>query len=273
MKRITSPLKWHGGKHYLSSKIVAMMPPHTHYVEPYAGGLSVLLAKHCEDVSEIVNDIDGDLSNFWSVLQSPDTFAEFVRLVDATPFSEREWLNHDFWNRGIDPVSQPVEACHNFFVRCRQSLAGRMESFAAVSRNRTRRGMNEQVSAWLTAIEGLSAVHARLRRVLILKGKALDVIRQQDGPKTLFYLDPPYLPETRTCPNVYKHEMTKEQHAELCDTVCKCEGKVILSGYPSELYHQMLELKGWKRRDFRLPNNSAGGKTKRRMTESVWCNF
>jgi DNA adenine methylase len=76
--RLTSPLKWHGGKHYLAARIVALMPPHLHYVEPYAGGLAVLLARDPEDerlflsphrgVSELVNDLDGRLTNFWRVL-------------------------------------------------------------------------------------------------------------------------------------------------------------------------------------------------------------
>src|SRR5262249_36525031 len=39
--RLTQPLKWHGGKGRLASKIVAMMPAHVHFVEPYAGGLAV----------------------------------------------------------------------------------------------------------------------------------------------------------------------------------------------------------------------------------------
>jgi DNA adenine methylase len=34
MPDLTPPLKWHGGKHYLARRIVEMMPPHTHYVEP-----------------------------------------------------------------------------------------------------------------------------------------------------------------------------------------------------------------------------------------------
>ena len=38
------PLKTHGGKRYLAERLVALMPPHTHYVEPFAGGLSVLFA-------------------------------------------------------------------------------------------------------------------------------------------------------------------------------------------------------------------------------------
>jgi D12 class N6 adenine-specific DNA methyltransferase len=55
--RISPPLKWHGGKWYLAPKIVALMPAHVHYVEPFAGGLSVLLAKDPAGVSEVVNDI------------------------------------------------------------------------------------------------------------------------------------------------------------------------------------------------------------------------
>ncbi len=87
-----------------------------------------------------------------------------------------------------------------FFITCRQSLAGRMEDFAPLSRTRTRRRMNEQCSAWLTAVEGLIEVHGRLKRVVILNRPALEVIRQEDGPQTLFYLDPPYLHQTRAAP-------------------------------------------------------------------------
>lgn len=36
--QLTQPIKWHGGKHYLAPKIVALMPRHLHYVEPFGGG-------------------------------------------------------------------------------------------------------------------------------------------------------------------------------------------------------------------------------------------
>lgn len=68
-QKVSGPLKWHGGKFYLAPKIVTLMPPHLHYVEPFAGGLAVLLAKDPEGVSEVINDLDGDLMNFWRVLQ------------------------------------------------------------------------------------------------------------------------------------------------------------------------------------------------------------
>lgn len=266
---LTPPLKWHGGKHYLAPNIVAMMPPHVHYVEPYFGGGSVLLAKDPEGVSEVVNDINGGLTNFWVVLQSEEFFRQFYRIAEVTPFSEAEYQRATKL-RGID---NQVWSAWSFFVRCRQSLAGRMDAFAPLSRNRVRRGMNEQASAWITAVDGLSAVHARLRRVVILSRDALDVIRQQDGPGTLFYLDPPYLPETRSAPDVYAHEMTREQHAELLGLLGAVEGKFLLSGYANELYQSHADRHGWSRHDFDLPNSAAGGKHKRRMTECVWCNL
>lgn len=268
---VASPLKWHGGKSYLAARIVGMMPPHTHYVEPFAGGLSVLLAKNPEGVSEVVNDLNGELTNFWECLRDGVAFRLMQRQLEATPFSEWE---HDEAAAGRylrRSCGAPVDWAIAFFIRCRQSLAGRMESFAPLSRTRTRRGMNEQASAWLSAIEGLPAVHARLKRVVILNRAALDVIRQQDGPDTLFYLDPPYLSDTRTSPDVYAHEMTEVQHVEMLNFLNRIKGKAVLSGYRSAMYDDLLS--GWHRADFDLPNNSAGGSAKRRMTESVWTNF
>lgn len=269
---MTPPLKWPGpgGKHYLARRIVDLMPPHLHYVEPYGGGLAVLLAKDPQGVSEVANDTHGALSNFWTVLQGR-WFEDFLRIVQAIPFSEEEFQDAGhpdaFYGHAEAGVNQAVA----FFVRCRQSLAGRMQDFATVSRNRVRRRMNEQVSAWLTAVEGLPMVHARLKRVLILKQPALKVIRKQDGKKTLFYLDPPYLHETRSTTTEYgDHEMGEADHAALLAAVSACRGRVLLSGYRSKLYDAALV--GWERHDFEVPNNAAGGKKKRRMVESLWLN-
>src|SRR4051812_503678 len=89
---LTQPLKWHGGKSYLAARIVALMPAHTHYVEGFAGGLSVMLARDGVGVSEVANDVNGWLTNFWDVLKVPHLFERFRRVVEATPFSEPGWL-------------------------------------------------------------------------------------------------------------------------------------------------------------------------------------
>jgi DNA adenine methylase len=134
--------------------------------------------------------------------------------------------------------------------------------------------MNEQVAAWLSVIEGLPAVHARLKRVVILNQPALDVTRTQDGPRTLFYLDPPYAHETRATTGEYgQHEMTTHDHLVLLRTLMGIEGRFLLSGYRCDVYDEAAATGGWNRHDFELPNNASGSKAKKRMTESVWTNF
>lgn len=271
--KLVPPLKWHGGKYYLAKRILEHAPRHLHYVEPFAGGLQVLLAKDQEGVSEVVNDVHKDLTNFWSVLQNEEQFAKFAKTLSVIPFSESEFERaRQDELAGQDQQLSDLKRAVNFFIVCRQSLAGRMDSFTGITKTRTRRGMNNEVSAWLSVVDALPAVHARLRRVLILNRCALDVIRGQDGRETWFYLDPPYLDETRTAADVYDHEMSREQHMELLETLAELKGKFALSGYPSKLYDDFAKKRKWRRVDFDLPNNSAAGATKRRMIESLWMN-
>jgi DNA adenine methylase len=65
--------------------------------------------------------------------------------------------------------------------------------------------------------------------------------------------------------------MTDEQHLEMLNTILGCKGKVMLSGYLSEMYEE--KLKGWNRYDFLIDNKSAKGDKKRIMTECVWINY
>lgn len=278
MSEITPPLKWHGGKHYLAKQFVALMPPHLHYVEPYAGGLAVLLERDPNDptlwlaphkgVSEVANDLNGELVNFWRVLQDRALFPEFARRCQATPLARSEFQRAEERQR-LD--TDPVNRAWAFFVRCRQSRAGTFKGFSQLTRNRLRRGINGNASEWLGAVEGLAAVHDRLRPVVLENLPALQLLRREDGPGTLFYLDPPYLHDTRVATDAYHFEMTDADHRELLSAITSAQGKVMLSGYPSPLYDDALA--GWNRHTFDLPNNAAGGSAKRRMTEALWCNF
>jgi DNA adenine methylase len=287
-QRPNQPLKWHGGKAPLATRIIALMPPRClnpnkpdpsdkgwlHYVEPYAGGLAVLLANDPEGISEVVNDTNHWLTNFWDVLQSDTAFTRFCRIAVALPFDElRFYQALDNFKTDVLDV-RDVKAAVDFFIVNRQSLAGRMAGFAVSCNSRTRRGMNESVSAWLSGIEGLPEVHARLRRVLIRNQPATKVIVAEDGPRTIFYLDPPYLHETRASTDEYgENEMTEDQHGELLTTIDKIAGRFLLSGYRSRLYDAFAKTRGWRRKDFHVDNKASGAKKKRRMIESVWMNY
>jgi DNA adenine methylase len=281
--RLAPPLKTHGGKRYLKRRILELMPPHLHYVEAFAGGLQVLLARDPDDprfwageksfeqgVNEVVNDLNGDLINFWRTLQNDDLFGRLRRRLEATPCAEDEWRRA----RSLldSALGDPVERASAFFICSRMSMAARMDCFTPIASTRTRRRMNELPSAWLTAIEGLPSVHTRLKRVVILNRPAVEVICSQDGPQTLFYLDPPYVHKARASTGEYgAFEMSEADHVELLELLCAVKGKVMLSGYESGLYDGAL--KDWNRHTKDLKNHAAGGKTKRTMTEVIWCNF
>jgi DNA adenine methylase len=266
-----SALKYHGGKHYLAAKIVALMPEHLVYHEGYAGGLSVLFAKSGIGVSEIVNDIDGDLTNFWRHIQGDTTLTMMKRRLEATPFSQYEF--EDACAALSNSDTDPLDRACAYFIVARQSMAGRQKDFAPFSKTRLRSKMNEQVSAWTTAIEHLDKVHGRLIRVAIMGTHAPDAIRTNDSPKTLHYLDPTYLPKTRTAKKVYHHEMTHEQHVELLDLLPTISGKFMLSGYQSDLYDKYAAKHGWKCFKFDIANHAAGGASKRTMTECLYLNY
>jgi DNA adenine methylase len=284
---LTPPLKWHGGKHYVAPKVLDLMPRHLHYVEPYFGGGQVLFRRDPADrrlwwdgdtsdgskaggVSEVINDIDGDLMSFYQALKEPALFERLRHLLELTLHSEAEW--HAARDTLAVPGNDAVERAAALFILCRQSLSGRKDTFAPTVRTRLRGGRNDGVNGWWNAIAGLEVVHWRLSQVKVLCRPAVEVIRSEDTEATLFYLDPPYLHETRTATKVYgEHEMTEAAHRELLETILACKGKVILSGYANRLYDNAL--RSWTRHTFDFANHAAGGESKRRMTEVLWCNF
>jgi DNA adenine methylase len=280
-------LKWHGGKSYLAKWIISLMPAHLHYVEPYFGGGAVLLARdpkrnwiasngeklpaHLQGCSEVVNDINERLTVFWQVLKDPTDFAEFQRIVEATPFSESEWEAADM---ACGEFESRAQAAARFFIRCRQSRQGLSRDFATLSRNRTRGGRNEQANAWLSVVDGLPEIHERLRGVVILNRDALKVIEQQDDQHTLFYCDPPYLHETRSSIGEYgDNEMSEAQHLDLLNTLANIKGKFMLSGYHSRLYDAAAQQLDWKCFEREIDNKASGSKQKEKRLECVWTNY
>lgn len=269
---VQQPLKWHGGKFYLADRILSLIPEHTHYVEPYFGGGAVFFRKPItliEGHSEVINDAYSYLMNFWTVLQSPLLMQELQKALELTPFSEQVWNSAKNNPDGFDVV----KAARDFFIRYRQSRQGLGSDFATLSKNRTRRGMNEQVSSWLSAIDSLPEAHARLQRVVITCKDALQVIASEDSSNTFLYLDPPYLQATRQTKTTYAHEMSTEDHVRLLQALGNVKGKFLLSGYPSAIYDTYAEKYGWFRQEIPIDNKASAKKVKDIKTECLWANF
>lgn len=273
--RAKSPLKWHGGKTYMAQRIIDLMPPHTRYCEPFFVGGSVLFRKSPEGVAEFANDLDGDLANFWTVLRKRRLYNRFIWEVSNTPLSREVFgesvarLNQESFPHDEDDC---IERAIAFFTRYRQSRQGLGKDFCTPT-SRTRRGMNENVSAWLSAVDGLPDAHSRLRRVEIWNVPAIEFIRKLDSPATLYYADPTYAHGTRVTRSDYRFEMTDQDHVELLACLASIEGKFLLSGYRNALYDDRAKEHGWHRLDIEIDNKASGQKSKPRKIESLWANF
>ena len=108
--------------------------------------------------------------------------------------------------------------------------------------------------------------------VLIENRPAIQVLKDHDAPTTLHYVDPPYVHDTRysgaKTGRIYRHEMNDKDHLELLSNLLELEGMVMLSGYPSDLYTDVL--KYWKRVDTKARISSYRGTDTR--IECLWIN-
>jgi len=272
-KDMSNALKWHGGKQYLADWIKSHMPvDFVHYVEPFFGAGAVLFSLP-PGRSEVVNDTNHSLMNFWNVLRNETLYADLIRMADLTPISEDVFKQAQILIENPEYITD-VTYAWAFFVVARQSRQGLLKDFATLSRRRARRGMNEQASAWLSAVDGLPEVHARLQGVVVLNRPAVEVIKQQDGPDTFFYLDPPYLHESRQSTKDYgKNEMSKADHEALLDVLEGIEGRFALSGYPSDLYSEYTKVNGWNVETKSIDNKASNKSTKDIKTECLWMNY
>tara|TARA_R110002111_G_scaffold100976_6_gene156531 strand:- start:93568 stop:94341 length:774 start_codon:yes stop_codon:yes gene_type:complete len=257
-------VKWHGGKFYLSQRIIEEFPEHHTYVEPFGGAASVLLNKVPSSV-EVYNDLDHRITRLFRVLR--DNGEELHRRLSLSPYSEEEFLS------SLDNSDDEIEEARRDFIRWRLSIGGRGSSFS-YTLHRVRRKMADVVSGYLSMIdEQLPFIIERFRTVQILSRPAIEVIQTWDAPDTLIYCDPPYVSSTRheTSRSIYGYEMSDEEHRELASVLKKCESKIVVSGYPSPLYDEVYQ--DWRVISFDIANHSAGGKTKARKQETLWINW
>lgn len=262
---ITSPaFRYHGGKFRLSPWVQQHFPPHRTYVEPFGGAAGVLLTKP-RSYAEVYNDLDGDVVNFFRVLQDA---AQRTRLIDScilTPYARSEF------DLAWDPTEEPVERARRLIVRAQMGFGS-----AGATKGKTgfridsKRNYGTAQHLWTRFPDGIAAIAARFTGVIIENRPAIEVMQQHDTPQTLHYVDPPYVHSTRVMQagkaGYYRHEMTNEDHEQLLSTVRSLHGMVVISGYRTELYDDALA--GWKRVETTARISARRGCTTR--TESLW---
>lgn len=252
------PFPYFGGKQRIAGKLIDLFPEHNGYIEPYAGGLSVLFAKPPKPL-EVINDLNSYLVTFWRVLRERPE--ELERVCSLTPHA-REEFEMSSTRDGITDL----ETARRVWVLLTQGRS-------AIWKNAGWRHFKNMPKATGFAIymdayrERLSPAAERLRNVQIECRPALDIIRTYGAFEgNLLYVDPPYMGDTRRNISRYEIEMKGAvEHQEMLAELKKCKASVVLSGYANPLYADALP--DWA--CFEIGSRTQVSE----RTETVWMNF
>ena len=210
-----SPLSWRGGKSRLAREVVARIPRHDCYAEPFAGAAWVLFFKD-PSKAEVLNDINSDLVTLFRVLQNH--LEEFVRHLKYLLCSREEFERF----KAMRPETlTDIQRAVRFYFTQKLCFGGRVvgQSFGYSATGPPRLNL-------LRIEEELSGVHLRLARVHVENLPYADLVQRYDRPGTFFYCDPPYV----GCEGDYgKGLFGVEDFARLADLMGSIKGKFLLS--------------------------------------------
>lgn len=255
-------LRYPGSKHAIAAKIARFIPASADaYAEPYCGTAAVLFAK-ARHRMETLNDKGEEIWHFLTTFR--DHREELIEYIRWTPWSVRE---HE---EALQPSDDPIVRAGRFYFRCWSSYKAfdknptfRRQYFISRGRNGNRAKMTTAARLF-TRVDHLHWYAERLRGVAIENMNALEFITRYDSKRTVFYVDPPYLAETRSRTGIYEFDdMDEDDHEELAQVLHAIDGMAIVSHYDCDLYQALYE--DWLQVD--IPSRIDGGGT---AVESLW---
>lgn len=196
-----------GFKGNFAKKISTYIPEHKYYIEPFMGGLGMILNKRLSKY-EIINDINNELWNLYDVIQNDCELLkskwDFV-LRSRFLFKELKKM------KNLDRIDR---AFKTMYLRY-NSLNGNAHSFVSQPQKAVDFDLIKQ---------RIEKTHSRLHGVNIENRDYKDIIEMWNKETSFFYLDPPYFGTDNTG---YSHgELNLE---EFIESVKSIKGKFILS--------------------------------------------
>lgn len=264
-----SPLYWYGGKGNMKHHIIKYIniAKHTHYISVFGGSACIEFEKELSDI-ETYNDLNEGVTNFFKVLRDNDKTECLMELLQKTPYSLQEFKEcSSKWP--IEP--DEIEKARMFFVATNQAINA--NGGWKTTKDEHSRGKARTIQKWESKIAAIIPVQERLSRMQIDNRDFRQVLKSYDTTNSLFYMDPPYVPNTRSQKKSYKYEMSRADHLELVQVLLSIKGKAILSGYDNDIYDILVE-NGWRKEllgDFSKASSNA--KERPVAQEYVWLNF
>ena len=246
--------------------ILKHLPESEAYIEPFAGSLAIFLNKKPRSRVNVLNDRDGSIVHFYKTLRERPE--ELARAVALSPTSRTEHQS---------AIKEPqvecdIETARRTYIRISQSMIQTTQTnnyYKLFTRAVIAGGCSGTMSRLLAVADAL--VSASLENK-----DAIEIIEKQGDRenKTLFYCDPPYMPETRNSKMAYSCEMSIEDHTRFLDACNKATCMIAISGYDSKLYQESLS--DWRKVSFPYHVRVGKGKTDQALKyadECLWMNY
>jgi DNA adenine methylase len=199
----------------LAKRIVAGIPKdHVCYCEPFCGAAWIFFTKEPSKV-EVLNDADGELVNFWRVIQNH--LQPFMDYFKYAVISRRLW---QWENKKAPETLTDIQRAVRYYYLQRLGFGGKTagRTFGP--------GATRPMNLNLTTMEEtLLEVHWRMERVTIEHLDACRCIERYDRPSSFFYVDPPY----HAVNQCYAVKFSDADFLRLRKTLDKIKGRFILS--------------------------------------------
>ncbi len=210
-----SPIGWMGGKSRLVKTLLPRLPDHKGYIEVFGGAGHLLFGKEPARW-EVLNDLDGNLMNFWAVVKSaPD---QLIRSFDYTLVSRRTF---DEYKKvyALGEYDDCIQRAHVFYYLVRASFASRMRGptfGTGCDRNNLKIENIEK---------DIMQAYERLKTVVIENVSFERVLKTYDSPESLFFLDPPYHGTAQ-----YRSGRFRDEQYEALASMCRSlKGKFLMT--------------------------------------------
>jgi len=181
---VSPPAAYIGGKKLLAKRIVTLIndTPHNGYAEPFLGMGGVFFRRDRKPKTEVVNDISGDVTTLFRILQR-----HYPQFMDTLKFQITSRREFERLAACRPETLTDLERAARFIYLQKTAFGGKV-----AGRNF---GVNKDGGARfnLTRLAPLlEEVHERLSGVVIERLPWAEFIARYDRPGMLFYLDPPY---------------------------------------------------------------------------------
>lgn len=262
---MVTPVKYFGSKAKLSIEMLKIIPKHKTYVEVFGGSAALLFAKNPSE-HEVYNDLNDNLVTLFRVLRDDDLSKQLYNKLNLTLYSRTDFKSaQDMINN--KRYKTDVEHAWATFVSYNQATNGKGPS----RKPGWAHGKEFDVNVFYSRVELIDKMHDRLKNVQVECEDWKKVLATYDSEDTFFYMDPPYVMNTRVGGKAYEVEFEYErfEHKQIIAYASDAKGMVFLSGYNNSIYNELLN-RGWGKVQYEQQITADVKGNKEDRTEVIW---